>query len=167
MILAIAILVAGGCLVVLFVAVAREPGLSAADTAIAYEAAWDRLDFPTLHDLSGDELRDGLDRRAFAAAKEAVYARLPERGRLLARVEVVRQSVVDGADGQAVSLVTCVTTSDGAIYNDLALERRGGRWVVVAYALRSDVPDAPDLGKPDAADARGVAEEPIGPAATG
>lgn len=166
MILAIALLVAGGCLAVLFVAVAREPGVSAADTAIAYEIAWDRLDFATLFDLSGDELRDGLDRGAFAAAKEAVYARLPERGRLLARVEVARQSVVDGVDGPVVGVVTRVTTSDGVIHNDLALERRGGRWVVVAYALGSDVSDAPDLGRPDAA-ARAVTEEPIDPAATG
>lgn len=153
MILAVSLVAAGVCLAALFVAVAREPGVSAVDTAIAYEAAWDRLDFATLYDLSGDELRDGLDRRSFVAAKEAVYERVPEHGRLLARVDAVEESSADGAEGPVVGVVTRVTASDGVISNDVTLERRGNRWVVVGYALRSDVPDAP--------------AEPSGPATTG
>lgn len=172
MILAVSLVVAGVCLAALFVAVAREPGVSAADTAVAYETAWDRLDFVTLYDLSGDELRDGLDRRSFVAAKEAVYERVPEHGRLLARVEAVEESSADGVDGPVAGVVTRVTASDGVISNDLTLERRSNRWVVVAYALRADAPDLPDASEVrDRAGGvvaeRRAAGEPSGPATTG
>ena len=44
---------------VLFIAIGKEDGPQPADVALAYEMAWDRLDFDTLFDLSGTELRDG------------------------------------------------------------------------------------------------------------
>lgn len=138
MMLFVALGLAGACLAMLFVAIARESGVSPAETAVAYEAAWDRLDFATLYDLSGIELRDRLDRRSFVAAKKALYADLPERGRLLARVEVeqVETPADVPPDTPRVAVTTRVTTSDGVIRNDLVLERRSQRWVVVVYALR-------------------------------
>ena len=66
--LAIAIGIILVLLVVMWVAFAKEPGPGPADVAIAYEGAWDQLDFRLLYDLSGDELRDGLRREQFVAA---------------------------------------------------------------------------------------------------
>lgn len=117
---------------VLFVAIAREPGSDPADAALAYEAAFDRLDFALLFDLAGDELRDGLDRDRFVAAKRAAYAGVGDRRRLAGRVDVDRALV----SGDSALVVTRVTSSDGEVRNDVRLERRGGRWVVVGYALR-------------------------------
>src|SRR5262249_16600022 len=51
--------------VTLVVIFAREPGPTPPDIAIAYELAWDRLDFDTLWTLAGPELRDGLDKREY------------------------------------------------------------------------------------------------------
>ena len=64
--------------VVLVVAVIRDPGPRPDEVALAYELAWDHLDFESLWTLSGTELHDGLDRTAFIAAKRAAY---PSRSR--------------------------------------------------------------------------------------
>ena len=48
--------------------IGREPGPAAVDVALAYERAWDELDFNLLYDLSGPGLRDGLRRDQFIAA---------------------------------------------------------------------------------------------------
>src|ERR1700730_15889979 len=57
----------------LVVLVSLDPGPSPVDVAVAYEEAWDHLDFEGLWSMSGDELRDGLNRPEFVAAKQAAY----------------------------------------------------------------------------------------------
>lgn len=117
---------------ILFVAVGREDGPEPADVAVAYEMAWDRLDFDTLFDLSGVELRDGAKRPGFVATKRAAYTGV-KRGRLAARIAV--ENVVAAPDTALV--VTNVCTNDGAVRNNVLMERRAGRWYVVAYSLRA------------------------------
>ena len=116
---------------VMLVAIAKEDGPEPADVAVAYEMAWDRLDFDTLFDLSGPELRDGAKRPAFIATKRAAYAGA-ERGRLAAQIAV--ENVAAATDTALV--VTNVSTNDGAVRNNVLMERRAGRWYVVAYSLR-------------------------------
>ena len=50
--------------------VAMEPGPSPSDLAIAYELAWDRLDFATIWSLSDPSMRDGRNRREFVADRK-------------------------------------------------------------------------------------------------
>ena len=99
---------------VLFIAVAIENGPEPADVALAYEMAWDRLDFDTLFDLSGPELRDGAKRPGFIATKRAAYEGV-QRGRLAARIAV--ENVVAAPDTALV--VTNVSTDDGAVRNNV------------------------------------------------
>ena len=136
MVSAIIAIVVLALVVSLVVAVARDPGPPPEDVAVAYEDAWDRLDFEALWTLSGDELHDGLRHREFIDAKRAAYAAQPGLGGLAAGVSVER---VDA--GRQVAVVrTCVALHDGgAAHNEIQLEARGGRWVVVGYdLLRSD-----------------------------
>jgi hypothetical protein len=116
---------------VLFVAVGKEDGPQPADVALAYEIAWDRLDFDTLFDLSGPELRDGAKRSGFIDTKRAAYKGV-QRGRLAARIAV--ENVVSAADTALV--VTNVSTGVASVRNNVLMERRAGRWYVVAYSLR-------------------------------
>jgi hypothetical protein len=116
---------------ILFVAVAKEDGPEPPDVAVAYEMAWDRLDFDTLFDLSGPELRDGAKRPGFVATKRAAYAGV-QPGRLAARIAV--ENVVSAPDTALV--VTNVSTNDVSVRNNVLMERRAGRWYVVAYSLR-------------------------------
>jgi len=117
------------CVIVLF---AREAGPMPADIAVSYELAWDRLDFDTLWSLSGSELRDGLDKKAYIVAKRAAYAGQTELGNLAERVELE-----DVAVGLAHAVVrTRVTLHTGAVvHNDIALTRRSSSWVVTGYEL--------------------------------
>ena len=125
--------------IALVVIVALEPGPPPQDVAIAYEGAWDRLDFDSLWDLSGDELRDGLGRKAFVDAKRTAYAGHAALGHLAGDV------VIEEADvGKAVASVeTRLTLRDGgSARNDIELAKRAGKWVVVDYRLRGgDVRD--------------------------
>ena len=114
----------------LFIAVAKEDGPEPADVALAYEIAWDRLDFDTLYDLSGPELRDGAKRPGFISTKRAAYQGVP-RGRLAARIAV--EKVVVAPDTALAQ--TNVSTADGDVRNNVLMERRAGRWYVVAYSL--------------------------------
>jgi hypothetical protein len=133
--LAIAMIVVGILLFFLFFAIAHESPPAPADVAIAYETAWDRLDFSMLFDLSGPELRDGMRREPFIAAKRAAYAQGDhDRGRLGARIEV--DTAVTGHDTALV--VTRVSHGDSAVRNNVLLERRGGSWTVVGYNLRPE-----------------------------
>lgn len=135
-IVAVAIVSLVLCLVI---AVARESSPPPSDVALAYEMAWDHLDFESLWALSGDELRDGLGRREFVAAKVAAYA---QQARLsnIAR-DIVIESVDQGGDLAVVS--TRVELHDGEMArNELHLVKRVGRWSVVEYRLRSDAPPA-------------------------
>ena len=55
------------------VAVAKAGAPGPADTAVAYEHAWDHLDFSTLWNLSGPGLRDGRTRDQFVRDKLTAY----------------------------------------------------------------------------------------------
>jgi hypothetical protein len=135
-----AVLVLALALVVL---VARDPGPAPADVALGYEQAWDGMDFTALWDLSGDELRDGLGRVQFVAAKSAAYAEQAGLGHL-ARSVVVEDS---HADRSLAVVHTRIDLRDGgAVRNTVQLSKRGGRWVVVGYRLRS--PDERAISRP-------------------
>ena len=97
--LAVAIGIIVALLLFMLVAVARERGPGAPDVAIGYERAWDELNFGLLWDLSGEELRDGLRRDQFIAAKQAAYANAEPHGRLADthRGRHVRGGQPDGA----------------------------------------------------------------------
>jgi hypothetical protein len=131
----------------LFYAVAREPGPRAADVAIGYERAWDELNFGLLWDLSGPELRDGMRRDEFIAAKRTAYANEP-RGRVAERIEV--DTFVEG--NQSALVVTCLTTEGTEVRNDVTLERRANGWTVVGYSLR---PGQPGVARANPDDRRG------------
>jgi hypothetical protein len=131
--LAIAIGIILVLLVVMWVAFAKEPGPGPADVAIAYEGAWDQLDFSLLYDLSGDELRDGLRREQFVAAKRAAYASVASQGRLGANI-----AVDDLVSTQQTAIVaTRVTTDEGMVQNRIVLEKRANGWTVVGYSIRT------------------------------
>ena len=98
------------CLAVV-IAIAVDQGPQPEDVAVSYEHAWDRLDFDVLWALSAAELRDGLDRKQFVAAKAAAYAERRElRG--LGRAVTVDDSVVR-RDNALVT--TRVELRDGAV----------------------------------------------------
>lgn len=118
----------------LIIAVARDPGPPPEDVAVAYEDAWDRLDFDALWTLSGDELHDGLRKKEFVAAKRRAYEAQTGLGGLAEAVQVEHVET-----GRQVALVkTRVALHDGGTArNEIELQSRGGRWVVVAYNLSS------------------------------
>jgi hypothetical protein len=126
--------------VALVVLVARDPGPPPEDVAVAYEDAWDRLDFEALWTLSGDELHDGLHHREFVAAKRAAYEAQSGLGGLAEDVSVEHVEA-----GRQVAVVhTCVSLRDGGTaHTSVQLESRGGRWVVVGYDLLRSEPSPP------------------------
>jgi hypothetical protein len=130
--LAVAIILVFVLLGILWTAFAREKGPAPQDVALAYENAWDQLDFDLLYDLSGDELRDGLGRKQFIATKRAAYES-DRHGRLGAEV-AVEESV---STGQTALIVTRVTTPDGSVRNYVMLEHRPAGWLVVKYSIRA------------------------------
>jgi hypothetical protein len=132
MALAIAIGLVFVLLGILWTAFAREKGPAPQDVAIAYENAWDQLDFDLLYDLSGDELRDGLGRKQFIATKKAAYEP-GAHGRLGAEV-AVEESV---STGQTAIVVTRVTTPEGSVRNHVMLEHKPAGWLVVKYSIRA------------------------------
>ena len=114
------------------IAVARDRGPQPSDVAIAYELAWDRLDFESLWSMSGAELRDGRDRRDFVVTKRAAYERQPGLGSLAENVFIDDLAVV----GDTAVVSTTVALRDGTtVHNEVGLARRSGRWLVVAYQL--------------------------------
>jgi hypothetical protein len=118
--------------IALVVAVARDQGPPPGEVAIAYELAWDRLDFHTLWSLSGPELRDGRARHDFVAAKRAAYAHNPGLAGL-AR-DVALEEVLAGKEVAVVR--TRVDLQDGkVVHNELHMIRRDQRWDVVSYEL--------------------------------
>ena len=130
--------VAVAVLVLAFVvAVALDKGPPPADVAFAYEQAWDHLDFSSIWALSGEELRDGLARKAFVAAKETAYEQRRGLGHLARSVEVEEI----GVHGGSAVAHTRVDLHDGDIArHEVHLAHRAGRWVVVEYHLRADAP---------------------------
>jgi hypothetical protein len=135
--LTIAMIIVGVLVLFMFFAFVHESPPAPADVAIAYETAWDHLDFSMLFDLSGSELRDGMRRESFIAAKRAAYDNT--HGRLGANIEV--DTAVTGHDTSLV--VTRVSTPSGSVRNNVLLERRGGTWIVVGYNLRRDADATP------------------------
>ncbi|MBI2167975.1 MAG: hypothetical protein HYU28_00530 [Actinobacteria bacterium] len=102
------------------------------EVAVAYEEAWDRLDFDTLWRLSAPELRDGRAREEFAAAKGTAYRERADLAGLVGRVEV------EGAEsaGHAARVRTRLRLRDGTEFgNELRLRRDANRWLVVSYRL--------------------------------
>jgi hypothetical protein len=118
-------------LFVLWIAFGLEQGPGPADVAIAYELAWDRLDFDLLYDLSGEEIRDGMRRDDFVRAKRSAYG--TDHTRLGA--EVVVDDVV--ATGQTAVVATRVNSGDGSVRNKVLLEKRPVGWLVVGYSIRA------------------------------
>jgi len=122
-----------GLAVAVLVVLALDRG-DPAETALAYEEAWDRLDFDVLWALSAPELRDGRTRADFVSAKRETYGARRDVGRLVARVRVDR---LDSA-GRRARAVTRLELRDGTkVVNELRLRRHGWRWVVHDYRLGS------------------------------
>ena len=133
-------------LVAVVVAIAKDRGPGPEEVAVAYEVAWDKLDFESLYVLSGRELRDGLDRRQFVASKAAAYADQRALGGLADRVGVDDHAI----SGNGAIVATSVELRDGGIvHNRVDLARRNGRWEVVGYRLAPDhAPKASGEAKP-------------------
>jgi hypothetical protein len=118
----------------LVVAVARDRGPGPDDVAVSYELAWDRLDFDALWTLSGTELRDGLDKHAFVAAKRAAYEQQRALRGLVEHVGI--DDVALTSSGENALVTTRVELRDGTVvHNTVQLVRRQSRWQVVAYRL--------------------------------
>jgi hypothetical protein len=122
------------------VLIAKDRGPDPGEVAVAYELAWDRLDFESLFTLSGTELRDGLDRRGFIAAKRSAYARQHELGGLVERVGI--DQVANSRDA-AVAITEVELHDRAVVHNRVEMTRRNGRWQVVAYRLVPSADDAP------------------------
>ncbi len=132
---AIVAVVAVGVCAALVIVVARDAGPSPADVALGYEQAWDRLDFETIWAMAGDELRDGLAREQFVAAKAAAYAAQAGLRSITAAVTV---DAVRSTRSFAVVRTRIELRDHTTVHNDIQLTRRGDRWLVTGYAL---VPD--------------------------
>jgi hypothetical protein len=119
----------------LLVAVGRAEGPGPADTAVAYERAWDRLDFATLWNLSSPTLRDGRSQAQFVRDKEAAYR--SEEGGLARLVQSVRPERVE-RKGPVARVLTRLELHDGqSVVDEMLLERNGVSWQVTAYHLAS------------------------------
>lgn len=121
----------------LVVVAALDGGPPPGDVALAYEEAWDHFDFASLWVLSGDELRDGLSRTDFVRVKSDAYRDRQELGHLAARI-----AIEEVRGGKTIATVrTRTELHDGtSTVNELDLEKRGGRWLVVAYRLEPSTP---------------------------
>jgi hypothetical protein len=122
------------------VVIAKDHGPGPGEVAVAYEVAWDRLDFESLFTLAGTELRDGLDRRGFIAAKRAAYADQPALVGLAERIGI---NQVASVRDSAVAITTVELHDGSVVHNRVELARRNGRWQVVAYQLEPSAQDAP------------------------
>jgi hypothetical protein len=113
----------------------RSEGPGPADTAVAYERAWDRLDFGTLWQLSSPSLRDGRSRDQFVRDKQAAYGQ--EGGGLAELVRSVRPERVEKR-GPVARVFTRLELRDGqSVVDEMLLERNGTSWQVTAYRLAS------------------------------
>jgi len=137
----VALVIVGLLLLFMWISVGREPGPGPSDVAIAYERAWDELDFGLLYDLSGAELRDGLRRDQFIAAKRAAYANAGKEARIGAQI-TVETSIA----GHQTALVVTRVVAGGTVRNNVMPDHTANGWVVIGYSLRPDseaVPPAP------------------------
>ena len=122
--------------VVVAVGIAGSP--SPADTAVAYEHAWDRLDFSTLWNLSGPNLRDGRTRDQFVRDKVAAYR--GEGHGLNGLVRSVQPEQVDVNGPVARVLTRLELHSGGSVVDEMLLERIGPAWHVTAYHISTGDP---------------------------
>ena len=120
------------------VAVGKSGAPSPADTAIAYEHAWDRLDFTTLWNLSGPNLRDGRTRDQFVRDKVAAYR--AEGHGLAGLVRSVRPERVDVNGPVARVLARLELHSGESVVDELLAERIGPAWHVTAYHIATGDP---------------------------
>lgn len=127
-----------GMTIWLFVAVAKAGGPSPADTAVAYEHAWDRLDFATLWNLSGPNLRDGRTRDQFVRDKVAAYQH--EAQGLAGLVQSVHPEKVDVNGPVARVLARLDLHSGESVVDEMLLERIGPAWHVTAYHISTGDP---------------------------
>jgi hypothetical protein len=121
------------------VMIAKDRGPGPGDVAVAYELAWDRLDFESLFTLSGAELRDGLDRHGFIDAKRAAYAQQQQLGGLVDQVGIEQMVSSDDA---AVAITEVELHDQTVVHNRVEMARRNSRWQVVGYRLEPSVEDA-------------------------
>jgi hypothetical protein len=143
LVVALGLLVALAVVMLVFVGIERGP--EPVDVAVAYELAWRRHDYATLFDLSAKELRDGLARDEFVAAKRAGDARAAvARGESHPHAEpapsvavAVRVDEILAATDSAL----VVTRAEGEdLRHRVMCERRHGRWQVVGYNLVTSDP---------------------------
>jgi hypothetical protein len=127
-----------GMAIWLMVAVAKAQGPNPADTAVAYEHAWDRLDFATLWNLSGPTLRDGRTRDQFVRDKLAAYE--GEVHDLSGLVQSVEPEQVDVNGPVARVLARLHLHSGETVVDEMLLERIGPAWHVTAYHLATGHP---------------------------
>lgn len=120
------------------IAVAKAGAPGPADTAVAYEHAWDRLDFSTLWNLSGPGLRDGRTRDQFVRDKVTAYH--GEARSLAGLVRTVEPERVD-VNGPVARVLTRLRLHSGeSLVDELLLERVGPAWQVTAYHLSARDP---------------------------
>jgi hypothetical protein len=119
----------------LVVVIALDPGPAPSDVAVAYEQAWDRLDFETLWALSGNELRDSRTRTDFVKAKRAAYEDQRALAALAREVEIEEELV-----GSELAVVrTRLELHDGTtVCNQIELALRDGTWKVTGYKLHPE-----------------------------
>ena len=135
------VLVVSLVLIVLF-STPGNPRVAAADTAVAYEHAWDRLDFATLWNLSSPSLRDGRSQADFVRDKQAAYSRERSLARLVRAVHPEQVEV----NGPLARVVTRLDLTDGhTVVDEMILERNGSTWQVAAYHIASRRSDAADV----------------------
>jgi hypothetical protein len=119
--------------IALVVAVAKDPGPQPIEIALAYEHAWDLLDFDIVYRLSGQELHDGLTKAEYIEAKRAAYA----NGSALRHLIEHTVAESEKREGDAAVVVTRLTLRDGSeMQHEVRLLRRSRAWEVVAYELR-------------------------------
>ncbi|HLG00032.1 MAG TPA: hypothetical protein VI916_06150 [Acidimicrobiia bacterium] len=118
-----------------------------AETALAYEEAWDRLDFDLLWRLSGPSLRDGRSRAEFIADKGERFAGRTDLAGLVVRVEVQDLDVIRTS---ARATTRLALRDGGEVHNQIGLRRTGNRWAVIAYRLGEPRGRAPSVGRGDA-----------------
>lgn len=122
------------------IAVAKMSTQSPADTAVAYEHAWDRLDFSTLWSLSGPNLRDGRTKDQFVRDKLAAYQ--GESHGLAGLVRSVKPEKVDVNGPVARVLARLELHTGESVVDEMLLERIGPAWHVTAYHISSGDPRA-------------------------
>ena len=124
--------------IALIIAIAHDNGPPPGEVAVSYELAWDRLDFDVLWTLSAAELRDGLDRQGFVAAKRAAYEQQRALRGLVEHVAIDDVSVTSGKEAAVVT--TRVGLHDGNVIRNLVqLVRRSSRLAGRRVHARTDV----------------------------